>query len=292
MKYSFYKKLKFKLKDLLVNNLNFQKYEYFNSKLTQKQLYFYYKSLVESKKPLPHFREAGFKIYSQNDEDGILLLIFAAIGFTNKQCLDIAFAYPFGANTTNLICNWDFNGLLVSGNGVEYSSHFFSKHPDTKLFPPIIINKWVTAENINEICKQAGLAGEIDLFSLDVDGVDYWLWKSLDTVSPRVVVCEYANFWPADEKVTVPYSENFNRNDTHPDFMGASLAAFVELAKQKNYRLIGCNKYCFNAFFLRNDLAGDIFPEVSVESCLSHKFALDAQNTRLAEVRKLPWLRL
>ena len=36
-----------------------------------------------------------------------------------------------------------------------------------------------------------GFFGEIDLLSLDVDGMDYWIWKAIEAVTPRVVVLEF-----------------------------------------------------------------------------------------------------
>ncbi|MCJ7636553.1 MAG: hypothetical protein MUO21_03605, partial [Nitrososphaeraceae archaeon] len=75
--------------------------------------------MKKRKLPLPNFQDTGFRVYSQNDEDGLLLYIFSLIGFTNKICLDIAFASPYGANTTNLICNWGFTGLLIEGSDIS-----------------------------------------------------------------------------------------------------------------------------------------------------------------------------
>lgn len=80
-------------------------------------LYFHYQYLKQAGMPLPRFRDTGFRVYSQNDEDGLLLYIFPLIGITDRRCVDIAFGSPFGANTTNLICNWGFTGLLVEGGG-------------------------------------------------------------------------------------------------------------------------------------------------------------------------------
>ena len=78
-------------------------------------LHFHYQSLKKEGLSLPNFRDTGFRVYSQNDEDGLLLYIFSLIGMTDRRCVDIAFGSPYGANTTNLICNWGFAGLLIEG---------------------------------------------------------------------------------------------------------------------------------------------------------------------------------
>ena len=67
--------------------------------------------------------------------------------------------------------------------------------------------RWVTRDNINELIASHGFGGEVDLFSLDLDGVDYWIWEAMTACSPRVVILEYNSMFGADRAVTVPYDE-------------------------------------------------------------------------------------
>jgi len=239
----------------------------------------------------PSFRDSGFRVYSQADEDGLLLYIFSLIGLTNKLLIDMASGKPNGANSTNLIINWGFHALLLEGddNKVRQSRAFYRRHPDTTLFPPCIVKAWITAENINALIRDNGFEGEIDLLSLDVDGVDYWLWDKLDAVSPRVVIVEYQDCFPADRAVTVPYSADFNRHDHSPEYFGASLAAFVKLAQRKGYRLVGCNRYGYNAFFVRNDIQSTLLPEIEATDCLTHPKVTKSRMEKLKLLEKFPW---
>lgn len=268
--------------------------EQYNSQVAQRQLFHHYRFLVHSGMSLPGYSETGFRVFSQNDEDGILLYIYALIGFTNRQLLDIAFAIPFGANSTNLLCNWGFHGLLLEGNsaGVESSRKFFSAHPDTNILPPTIECAWVTAENINQILSKHRLCGEIDLFSLDVDGVDYWLWKALTVVQPRVVVVEAAAFLGRNLSITVPYRPDFNRFTINEWFCGASIPAFIKLGREKGYRLVACNRLGFNLFFVRNDLAGDLLPEIRVSDCFSFEpeELKERRRERFRSVMRFGWI--
>lgn len=50
-------------------------------------------------------KDSGLGVFSQNDEDGLLLFIYWIIGFTSKACIDLAFVFRYHANTTNLIFN-------------------------------------------------------------------------------------------------------------------------------------------------------------------------------------------
>jgi len=268
------------------------RYASYHSQAAQRQLFLNYQQIKLRNLPLPRWEEVGFRVFSQNDEDGLLLYIFALIGTTNKMCLDISFASPFGANTTNLICNWGWNGLLVCADepSARSAQNFFSTHKDTHLYPPKAISSWVTAENINDLIKDSGIEEEIDLFSLDIDGVDYWVWKAMSVIKPRVVVVEYQDIWGPDKSVTVPYRPDFNRYDTHEHYCGASLPAFVKLAHEKGYRLVGVNRYGFNAFFVRRDIGENDFPEISVQSCFKHPIYKQGVSNVLPQIKHFEWI--
>ena len=157
-------------------------------------------------------------------------------------------------------------------------------------FPPHINNAWVTRENVNKLIEGNGFSGEIDLLSIDMDGVDYWIWDAISCTSPRVVIVEYHNILGPDRSITVPYTPDFNRFDSHPDYLGASLKAFVKLGRKKGYRLIGVNKYEFNAFFIRNDIASDLFPEIEVSSCFAHAQSRDGMEKRYPDIKNFEWI--
>lgn len=105
--------------------------------------------------------------------------------------------------------------------------------------------------------EQSGIFGEIDLLSIDIDGNDYWVWKAMTAIRPRVVVIEYNSSFGPDRSVTVAYDPSFRRYEKHPSglYYGASLQALNKLAAQKGYFLAGCDSAGVNAFFVRDDLA-------------------------------------
>jgi hypothetical protein len=265
-----------------------------NQQLLQRQLLLHYQQLHKLKLKLPRWEDTGFRVYSQNDEDGLLLYLFSLLGTTNKVCVDIAFGSPFGANTTNLICNWGWTGLLIEGNetAVKMSRRFFDSNKDTKLYPPKLVRAQVTAENVNGLLEHYDVTGEIDLFSLDVDGIDWWIWKNLHVIQPRVVIVEYQDIWGPEKSVTVPYKPDFNRFDIHPHYCSASLPAFVKLGKEKGYRLIGCNKYGFNAFFIRSGVGEDVFAEISPHQCFDHPIYKYGAKTVLPQVKNYEWVKV
>ena len=241
---------------------------------TQTLLRLAYQDLLREGKPLPRLDEVGFRAFSQFDEDGILLYLFSLLGVAHKTSVEICAGVGYECNTANLIINHAWDGLLVDGNpeNVRIANAFYARYPDTFWRRPTIIQAWVDAETINDRISENGFSGEIDLFSLDMDGVDFWIWKAITCVNPRVVVVEFNDCIPADVSVAVPYDRSFVVTDLKPGYLNASLAAWVKLGREKGYRLVGINRNAVNAFFVRDDLRPDLVPEVSAASCLDDRF--------------------
>jgi hypothetical protein len=262
-----------------------------DERAAQKTLMQQYRLLtLMDQKCLPTFRDAGFRKYSEFDEDGILLYIFALIEPTNRICVEICAGDGRVCNTANLIINHGWWGHLFDGNQqlVRSGQAFFAQHQDTFLYPPKFTRVWITAENVNELIRQSGAEGPIDLLSLDIDGMDYWVWKALTVVDPQVVVCETQNPVPPDKALTVPYDPEFvSKTDDH---RGASLAAMCKLASEKGYRLVGVHRYGFNAFFVKNGVGEAFFPEVDVASCVQDPYSMEARKERWRHVRDREWL--
>jgi hypothetical protein len=245
-----------------------------------------YKELLHNRLPLPSLADIQFRSYSQNGEDGILLYIFSLIGSTNKTVVEMCAGSGIECNSANLILNHRWVGFLFDGNehNIQAGKAFYEQHKDTNWLRPELVHAWITAENVNELILDNGVAGEIDLLSLDLDGVDYWIWKAIDCIRPRVVVVEYNWLWGAEKAVTIPYTTDFiNKDPSGAEggdewiYFGASLPAFVKLAREKGYRLIGCESWGFNAFFIRNDVGQDILGEIEAAHCFEMPMQLKAK---------------
>jgi len=260
---------------------------------TQLLLRFKYQELARQGSPLPHFSEVEFRNFSQSGEDGILLYLFSLIGEETRRAVEICAGDGIECNSANLILNHGWTGLLVDGDPerIRRARAFYTRSKDTWMWPPTIAEAWVTVDNVNDLIRKHGFEGEIDLLSLDMDGVDYWIWKAIDCINPRVVVLEYQSLWGPDRSVTVPYDPNFRPYlvEGFPDYAGASLAAFIKLGRSKGYRLVGCQRLGFNAFFVRQGVGEDIFPEIDAASCFSHPVVRHGMETRLGRVLHLPW---
>jgi hypothetical protein len=204
------------------------------------------------------------KIRSQNGEDGILLNLFSRIGATSRRFLEFGCSSGLECNSANLALGFGWSGLLLDADqaSVTKARIFFDDHLGAHGDRVEIRCDFVTPENINNLLADVTPeSGDIDLLSIDVDSIDYWIWDAIDPkFRPRVVVSEYnAGFGPK-RSLTVTPREGFDPFDKHPSgyYHGASVAALHKLATSRDYQLIGCDSQGVNAFFVRRDCAAGL----------------------------------
>lgn len=189
-----------------------------------------------------------FRLSSQNQEDGMTLALLNETGVRHRTFVEIGSGLS-GGNSGFLARECGWTGLMVDG----HEGHMVQVG---RRFPSVTaVAAWVTRENINEVITANGFGGDVDLFSLDLDGNDYWIWETMTACTPRVVILEYNSMFGPDRAVTVPYDPTFDRHRQHTMYYGASLAACARLSERKGYRLVAVEPTGVNAFFVRNDLA-------------------------------------
>jgi hypothetical protein len=229
-----------------------------------------YTELTENHLALPELTDTEFRCFSQNGEDGILLYIFSILGTTNRHVVEISAGDGIECNSANLIINHGWYGLLFDGDEQKISrgKEFYAKCQDTFAAPPTQVASWVTAENVNSLIADNGFAGDVDLLSLDIDGMDYWIWRAIRCISPRVIILEFNPVWGPDRAVSIPYRADYRIDyGRRPYYGGGSLSAFVKLGREKGYRLVGIQRLGFNALFVRSGVGEDLLPEISSRQC-------------------------
>ena len=200
----------------------------------------------------------GFKVYSQSDEDGIIQEIFNRVGTRNRIFVEFGVESGVECNSVKLLVE-GWRGLWLDGG----TQHVAKIHT---LFRTFIDDRrltaneaFVVAENINSLLEQGGVTGEIDFLSIDIDNNDYWVWKEITAIKPRVVAIEYNATLRPPMSLVVPYDPERRWDGTN--YFGASLEALVRLGRDKGYQIVGCNFSGANAFFVREDIAEDLFVE-------------------------------
>ena len=203
-----------------------------------------------------------FRLVSQNEEDGMTWALLSEIGATNRRFVDIGCGLN-GGNSGFLARECGWSGLMIDAD--QRKADRAARRYGSRVKG---VAAWVTRDNINELLEKQGVDRDVDLLSIDVDGVDYWIWDALERCSPRVVIIEYNALFGSSRSVAVPYDHNFDRralgwvDEEHADwarhFYGASLSALTKLGGRKGYRLVAAEPAGTNAYFLRNDVGSEI----------------------------------
>ena len=208
---------------------------------------------IEDEKCLERY---GFKVYSQNDEDGIIEEIFSRIGTTNKKFIEFGVQNGLESNGHYLLLK-GWSGLWLEYDEKFYNEILINFKNVIKNEKLLVANEFVTKDNIDSILLKYEQEREIDLLSIDIDGNDYHVWKAISNICPRVVVIEYNAKIPPTCDWIMPYCEQhtWDGGDKH----GASLLALEKLGTDKGYTLVATNISGVNAFFIRNDCLNEKF---------------------------------
>ena len=196
------------------------------------------------------------KVYSQNYEDGIINEIFTRIGTTNKIFVEFGIGDGLENNTYALLFS-GWRGLWLEGSksAVEKIQHGLQNTIRSGML--IVKKAFVTKDNINELISTSIQENEIDLLSIDIDGNDAHIFKSINCMQARVIVIEYNARFAPPIKYCKRYESNYIWKGD--DNYGASLKYLEIELTNAGYSLVACDITGTNAFFVRQDLVEDKF---------------------------------
>jgi hypothetical protein len=197
-----------------------------------------------------------FQVFSQFGEDGMIAEVFRRIGTASKTFLEIGIGDGPQNNTAFLFLQgWSGWWIDANGDAIRRCRDRFRGPITQKRL--VIGEEFVKAESIRSVVDKLGVPAELDLFSLDIDRNTYYVWEALAHLRPRLAVIEYNAAFPPELDWKVDYDPDLVWN--HTMYFGASLKAYELLGKRIGYSLVGCNLGGANAFFVRDDLCGDLF---------------------------------
>lgn len=95
---------------------------------------------------------------------------------------------------------------------------------------------------MDNLLKNTEIPYDFDILSIDIDGYDYYIWKSLINYKPKIVIIE----------INSSINTN-NQNYIHepPKYNGTGFRPTFNLGIDKGYTFV---LHTGNMFFVRNDL--------------------------------------
>jgi len=242
--------------------------------------------------------QAEFRVFSQWGEDGIIQFLVSHVPMQRRVFVEFGVENYTESNTRFLLTNNHWDGLVIDGSAENID--YIRRDPIYWATNLKAEHSFITTDNINELLARNGLQGDIGLLSVDIDGNDYWVWEAIDTISPRLVICEYNSHFGPTAEVTTPYDPAFVRDRAHFSkiYYGASIAALCSLASRKGYSLVASNSAGNNIFFVRDDLVGSLpilSPAQAYRRAQFREYhdeaghlTFDDFETRLNKIRHLP----
>ena len=202
---------------------------------------------------LKNLSEAEYKAFSQNGEDGIIDYLLDQLNINEPKFVEIGIGDYRESNTRLLFEIRNANGLVV--DAIDDLKNKVLKNIKLWRNNLMVLEKKIDSSNINKILESNNFNENLDLFSLDIDGIDYWIIKELPENFAKIAVIEFNPNFGSSAKVTVPNIKEFDRSAYHYSNLcfGASLAAIIQVMYEKNFVFIGTNQFKCNAFFVNKN---------------------------------------
>ena len=114
-------------------------------------------------------------------------------------------------------------------------------------------NMFVTLDSVKAL-KSMAFHVDPDVFSLDIDGNDYYIAQAIlkEGFRPKIFVVEYNSVYGPEQSLTIQYQENFVFTQAHPTHLcyGVSIAGWRNFFAAHDYRFVTVDRNGVNAFFV------------------------------------------
>jgi len=192
-----------------------------------------------------------FSGFSQNGEDGILDVLRKRLSSDNRYFIEIGTSDGIENNSAWLVIAEKYNGIMIEGN-----PRMVERANRTVVGYSIGVechNIFVTRKNIQEL-KSMAIHQDPDVFSLDIDGNDYYIAQTiLDSgFRPKIFVVEYNSVYGPERSLTVEYRDDFDFLLAHPTqlYYGVSIVGWRKFFESHGYHFVTVERNGVNAFFV------------------------------------------
>jgi hypothetical protein len=217
-----------------------------------------------------------FCAFSQNGEDGIVDFLLGHIKQPNRFFIEIGSSDGLENNSSYLAFAKKYSGIMIEGDRLKSTQA--KKYLDRFNWGVKYINAFVDKDNITRLLETEGLYVNPDYFSLDIDGIDYYIMESVlsNAYRPKIICLEYNSSFGPVREITIPYKSNFNYLKAHPThfYYGVSVMGWRKLLKKYNYEFITVDSNGVNAFFIDRSQFTEHLPKDISGSEFIENFAL------------------
>lgn len=195
------------------------------------------------------------QVFSEYGQDGFLSEIFHRLRIKQGTFVEVG-VHPMQSNTTYLLMvGWQGRWIdPIIPQDTELPEGLRRSIEGGRLH---ISRECATPGNLSSFIREKRKLSSVDLISVDIDYNTHHLWEPLCVLNPKVAVLEYNAHIPPSDDWSTPYDSQEQWQDDI--IYGAGLKTLEKMGRKLGYSLVGCELSGTDAFFVRNDLLGDLF---------------------------------
>lgn len=185
--------------------------------------------------------DSARNVHSQFGEDGVIEKTLQILPEKDKWCVEFgAWDGVYLSNTRNLIENAGYSAVLIEGDETRFAALKKNYAGNERVIPVHAFVGFTESDGLDAILAGLGIPSDFDFLSIDVDGNDFHIWKAMSKYRPKTVCIEF--------NPTIATGVRFVQRADPSVNHGSSLSSLVELAQEKDYRLVSVLPV--NAFFV------------------------------------------
>lgn len=196
-----------------------------------------------------------FSAFSQNGEDGIIDYLASHLKNPNAYFVEFGASDGLQNNTSWLAIAKGYSGLMVDGDS-QSIKRALALYNTLRIARVRFLHQFITHASLPSLLERF-VHRNPDVFSLDIDGNDYYIaHQLLETgLRPKIWVVEYNSAFGPDRPITIPYDERFFYLNAHASglYFGVSIAGWRALFRHYGYQFVTIDLNGVNAFFIHPD---------------------------------------
>ena len=160
---------------------------------------------------IKRLHELEYKVYSQNGEDGIIDYLLYSLKIIKPKFIEIGVGDYSECNTRFVFERTSCQGLII--DVIKNLKQKVRKNINLWRGDLTITEKEINSENFFNVLEEKNFIKDIDLFSIDIDGIDYWVLEKLPNEFSKILVAEYNAYFGDKLMISVPNIEGFQEKN-------------------------------------------------------------------------------